>query len=88
MADTHPAHYVLVRSHTEGFQLHGALRKAGFNVHIAPAPHGVQARCGMSILVKTDESKVVRAFIEEQRLPIEGMIEIENAINPKRDTYC
>lgn len=83
------AYYILVRNHSEGFELRSRLREENIDVRIAPAPHGVQACCGMS-LVLTDEQETERArlFIEEHDLPIEGIVKVENAFDPDRGRFC
>lgn len=82
------AYYVLVRNHTEGFDLHGRLRRRGLDVRIAPAPHGLQACCGMSILVRPADKEAVCAAIAEEGVPIEDVVKVAGAIDPARDRYC
>lgn len=82
------AWYVLVRSHTDGFALLEALRAQNVSARVAPAPHGVQACCGMSLLIDSSQVEAVRAIIEAGPTPAEGIIEVENAIDPSRNKFC
>lgn len=82
------AWYVLVRSHTEGFELYNRMKADGIPARIAPAPHGLQACCGMSLMLDEEHVEDARRFIEEASFPIERIVEVDNAIDPKRDRYC
>lgn len=82
------AWYVLVSSHTEGLGLYRRLRSAGFAVRIAPVPHGLQACCGMSVLVGEAEVDAVRAFMDRENCPYEDVVRVEHAIDAGRDRFC
>ena len=43
--------YVLVRTSTEAFDLYEHIRDAGVLARVAPAPHGMQACCGTSVML-------------------------------------
>ena len=47
------AYYILVESSTAGWALYTALREAGCVARIAPVPRGLQACCGVSLLLFT-----------------------------------
>lgn len=81
MLQAKDACYVLVRTSTEGFDLYQRLVDAGVPARVAPAPHGMQACCGTSVLL---DSEVVDAAPH----PIERIVCVAGAINPVRDTYC
>lgn len=87
-ARSQAAWYVLVRSHTEGLGLYRQLRGAGFPVRIAPVPHGLQACCGMSVLVGEAEVDAVRAFMDRENCPYEDVVRVERAIDAGRDRFC
>lgn len=83
------ASYVLVRNHSEGFELLAMLKKEGVQARIAPAPHGVRACCGMSLVLSgREETERVRSLVEESGFPIEGIVEVENAFDPNRGRFC
>lgn len=83
------AWYALVESATEGFAAYQKLRAEGFSVRIAPAPRGVQACCGMSI-VFGDEAEVERArkYAAKEALAVTEFVRVESAPNPRRDRFC
>ena len=69
--------------------LYTALRDAGCVARIAPVPRGLQACCGVSLLVKPEHIDAVRAALDLPGMPPnEGVVEMENQINPHRDVYC
>ena len=76
---------MLVRTSTEGFDLYQRLVDAGVPARVAPAPHGMQACCGTSVLL---DPEVARRVIEAAPYPIERIVRVAGAINPARDTYC
>ena len=83
------AYYILVESSTAGWALYTALRDAGCVAHIAPVPRGLQACCGVSLLVKPEHIAAVRAALERPGMPShEGVVELENQIDPHRDVFC
>lgn len=80
--------YVLVRTSTEGFDLYERLTKAGIFARVAPAPHGMQACCGTSVLLDPEVVDAARAVIDAAPYPIERIVRVAGAINPARDIYC
>ena len=80
--------YVLVRTSTEGFDLYQRLVDAGVPARVAPAPHGMQACCGTSVLLDPEVVDAARPIIEVAPYPIERIVRVAGAINPARDTYC
>ena len=80
--------YVLVRTSTEGFDLYQRLVDAGVPARVAPAPHGMQACCGTSVLLDPEVVDAARPVIEAAPYPIERIVRVAGAINPARDTYC
>ena len=80
--------YVLVRTSTEGFDLYQRLVDAGVPARVAPAPHGMQACCGTSVLLDPEVVDAARRVIEAAPHPIERIVRVAGAINPARDTYC
>lgn len=80
--------YVLVRTSTEGFDLYQRFVDAGVPVRVAPAPHGMQACCGASVLLDPEVVDAARRVIEAAPHPIERIVRVAGAINPVRDTYC
>lgn len=87
MAQT--AFYILVDSTTEGMALYSYLRAHGCAVRISPAPRGVQACCGVSLLVEPDAMPAVRLTLKADDAPAYvDIVELPNQIDPKRDVYC
>lgn len=83
------AYYVLVNSTNEGWALYNALREQGCACRISPTPRGLQACCGMSILVKPQDLPAVEKALALPGMPShEGIVELDNQINPNRDVYC
>lgn len=83
------ASYILVRNHSEGFELLSILKKEGIRARIAPAPHGARACCGMSLVLNDRaEADRARSVVEEAGFPIEGIVEVENAFDPDRGRFC
>ena len=80
--------YVLVRTSTEGFDLYQRLVDAGVPACVAPASHGMQARCGASVLLDLEVVDAARPATEVTPYPIERIVRVAGAINPVRDTYC
>lgn len=81
--------YILVRNHSEGFELLAKLKGEGIRARIAPAPHGVRACCGMSlVLADREQAGRVRSFLEDVKFPVEGIVEVENAFDPNRGRFC
>lgn len=80
--------YVLVESHTQGLALYQELKRAGLGVRIAPAPRGVAACCGMSLLADAGAEDAVRRAVEEGGLAHDRIVEVETDINPHRDRFC
>ena len=82
-------HYILVENTTEGWALYNALREAGCRCRIAPVPRGLQACCGMSVMVDDDDMGPVREALALPDTPgYVDIVEMENQYNPKRDVYC
>lgn len=88
MTQAKDACYVLVRTSTEGFDLYERLVKAGVPACVAPAPHGMQACCGTSVLLDPEVVSAAKPVIDAAPYPIERIVRIAGAINPARDSYC
>lgn len=83
------AYYILVESTTAGWALHNALKGEGCKVRIAPVPRGLQACCGMSILVNPEDMAPVREALAKPGMPgYERIEELQLDLDPKRDRYC
>ena len=81
--------YALVDSATEGFAAYQALRAAGFDVRIAPAPRGVQACCGMSIAFGDPaEVEAARYVAAERGLAITEFVQVAGSRDARRDRFC
>ena len=81
--------YILVESSTAGMALYTALRAQGCKVRISPVPRGLQACCGVSLLVNPEDMPAVREALELPGFPPhEGVVELENQIDPHRDVFC
>ena len=81
--------YLLVESTTQGWSLYQHLKGAGCACRIAPVPRGLQACCGMSVMVDAADMEAVRAALALSECPgYVDIVEMENQYNPKRDVYC
>lgn len=80
--------YVLFENHTDGMALYRYCRERGLHVRISPAPRAATVCCGMSLLVSKEEIDAVRVLINESKIPVLKIVELERQINPKRDVYC
>lgn len=74
MLQAKEACYVLVRTSTEGFDLYRRLVDAGVPARVAPAPHGMQACCGTSVLLDPEVVDAARPVIEAAPYPIERIV--------------
>lgn len=74
--------YVLVRTSTEAFDLYGRIRDAGVPARVAPAPHGMQACCGTSVMLEPADVERARAVIDEAPYPIERIVRVAGAVDP------
>ena len=80
--------YVLVRTSTEAFDLYERIRDAGVSARVAPAPHGMQACCGASVMLEPADVERARAVIDEAPYPIERIVRVAGAVDPFRDKFC
>lgn len=81
--------YALVDSATEGFAAYQCLRACGFNVRVAPAPRGVQACCGMSVLVcDAREVGAVRKAVRREGLAVTEFVLVAGTCDARRDRFC
>lgn len=82
-------YYVLVDSSTDGWELVRILKERGCECRIAPVPRGLQACCGMSILVKKEEIDKVREVLDSIETPrYVAIVERVNSYDPHRDAFC
>lgn len=70
MLQAKDACYVLVRTSTEGFDLYQRFVDASVPARVAPAPHGMQACCGTSVLLDLEVVDAARPAIEVAPYPI------------------
>lgn len=82
------SYYLLFYTHTDGLELYSLLKEEGYHIRISPAPRAATSCCGMSLLVSAEEIDGVRAFVEKSAVPLDRIVELENQIDPTRDTYC
>lgn len=83
------AHFILVRNHTEGFELLALLKGRGIEAKVAPAPYGARACCGMSLAIADSiQAELARATLEETGFPVDGIVEVDNAFDPNRGRFC
>lgn len=81
--------YILVESTTAGWSLYSFLKEQGCVSRIAPVPRGLQACCGMSLLVKAADMDAVRVALESPDAPdYVDIVQMENQYNARRDVYC
>lgn len=82
-------YYILVESTTAGWSLYSFLKEQGCACRIAPVPRGLQACCGMSVLVKAADMDAVRIALKDPFAPsYVDIAEMENPYNARRDVYC
>ena len=55
---------------------------------IAPTPRSASKCCGISLMVKEEDLKVIRQCIREHDIEILKITEVEMDLNPHRDQYC
>ena len=79
---------MLVRTSTEAFDLYERIRDAGVPARVAPAPHGMQACCGTSVMLDPADVDRARAVIDEAPYPIERIVRVAGAVDPSRDKSC
>lgn len=65
--------YVLVRTSTEAFDLYERIRDAGVPARVAPAPHGMQACCGTSVMLEQPMWSVRVLLLTRRRIPLNGL---------------
>lgn len=80
--------YVLFPNHDNGMRLHRELKKLGVRAVIAPTPRVASTCCGISLLIKKEDTGAVEKCIEEHQIEILKIVDIEKDINPNRDRYC
>lgn len=80
--------YVLFPNHDNGMRLHRELKKLGVRAVIAPTPRVASTCCGISLLIKKEDTEVVKKCVEEHQIEILKIVDIEKDINPNRDRYC
>ncbi|WP_165045948.1 MULTISPECIES: DUF3343 domain-containing protein [unclassified Adlercreutzia] len=82
--------YALLKTHTDVWALFEACKEAGVEARIAPTPRqaDTHASCGTSLLVPCDTSDAVLALASERGIATNGVVRVQNAIDPARDRYC
>lgn len=80
--------YVLFLNHDNGMRLHRELKKLGVRAVIAPTPRVASTCCGISLLIKKEDTGAVEKCIEEHQIEILKIVDIEKDVNPNRDRYC
>lgn len=80
--------YVLFPNHDNGMRLHRELKKLGVRVVIAPTPRAASTCCGISLLIKKEDTEIVKKCVEEYQIEILKIVDIEKDMNPNRDIYC
>lgn len=81
-------YYVLFPNHDNGMRLHRELKKKGLSSVIAPTPRQASKCCGISLLIKEEETDAVKDVIEEADIETLGIAQIKKDVNPNRDRYC
>ena len=86
---------LVLRSASEGCVLRACaheyrerIRDAGVPARVAPAPHGMQACCGTSVMLDPADVDRARAVIDEAPYPIERIVRVAGAVDPSRDKFC
>lgn len=82
--------YALLKTHTDVWALFEACKASGVDARIAPTPREADAHasCGTSLLVACDASDAVLAIASERGIDANGIVRVQNAIDPTRDRYC
>ena len=55
---------------------------------IAPTPRVASTCCGISLLIKKEDTEIVKKCVEEYQIEILKIVDIEKDMNPNRDIYC
>ncbi len=80
--------YVLFPNHDNGMRLHRELKKLGVRAVIAPTPRVLSMCCGISLLIKKEDTETVEKCVEEHGIEILKIVDMEKDIHPNRDRYC
>ncbi|MGO5051526.1 DUF3343 domain-containing protein [Lachnospiraceae bacterium LCP25S3_G4] len=81
-------YYVLFHNHDNGMRLHRELKCAGVRAKIAPTPRSVSTCCGISLLIRKEDVKIVEECVKEHNIEIIKIVEIKKDLNPHRDKFC
>lgn len=81
-------YYVLFPNHDNGMRLYKELKERKIKATIAPTPRQASKCCGISLLVKEEETEAIKNAAKERQIEILGIAAVEKDINPNRDRYC
>jgi len=80
--------YILFPNHDNAMRLYQLLKKVGVKARISPTPRSLSKCCGVSLMIDKADVATIMQIVEEEKVEIEEIAEIEQDFNPKRDKYC
>ncbi|TQQ84592.1 DUF3343 domain-containing protein [Peptacetobacter hominis] len=80
--------YILFNNHESGMKLKKELSDAGIKSTISPTPRQASKCCGISLIIDEKDIDAVNSIIEDKKIEILKIQQIEIERNPNRDRYC
>lgn len=81
-------YYVLFENHDNGMRLYNSLKSKSIKCTIAPTPRVASKSCGISLLVNKEDIEKIRECVQNEKIDIIDIVEIEKNVKPNRDRYC
>lgn len=75
-------------SHADAFALHECARAHGYSTRISTTPRGIQASCGVALLVECGDVAHLEELARRERIDMEDIVPLPCQIDPRRDKYC
>ncbi len=81
-------HYILFPNHDNAMRLYRELKQLGVWAAIAPTPRSASKCCGVSLMIREEDTDKILECIEENQIEILKIAAVEKDVNPYRDKYC
>ncbi len=81
-------HYILFPNHDNAMRLYRELKKLGVWAVIAPTPRSASKCCGVSLMIKEEDTDKISECIKKNQIEILKIAAVEKDVNPHRDKYC
>ena len=81
-------HYILFPNHDNAMRLYRELKKLGVWAVIAPTPRSASNCCGVSLMIKEEDTDKISECIKKNQIEILKIAAVEKDVNPHRDKYC